>query len=198
MLVIGLTGLIGSGKSTVANIFANLGAHIVDTDVIAHKLTISGGQAIPEIRRIFGARVLNDDGSLNRQLMREAVFADSKLRLELERILHPMILKQVQVELSNCRNVPYCILVVPLLFRSKGYLELISRKIFVDCSHEKLVARLRVRSGFAPDMVEQILAGQVNRQLQLELADDVIENNGNFEELTQKVALLHEKYLLLR
>ncbi len=198
MLVIGLTGLIGSGKTTIANIFAKKGVHIVDTDLIAHQLTSTGGKALPFIRQVFGAGVFDSDGSLNRGKLRKIVFSDTDRRLELESILHPMIKAEAFSELNQNKHALYCIIVVPLLFKTQTYLELTKRNIFVDCEYKELVKRLKERSGLTQCEVDQILASQVVRERQIELADDIIENNGNIEELLLKVAQLHEKYMLLR
>ena len=198
MLVIGLTGLIGSGKTTIADLFAKKGVHIVDTDLIAHQLTSHRGKALPFIRKFFGEGVFNPDGSLNRAMLRKIVFSDTDKRLELESILHPMIKTEAISELNRNKHALYSIIVVPLLFKSKNYLELTKRNIFVDCEYKELVKRLRERSGLTQSEVDQILASQVMREKQIELADDVIENNGNIEELLFKVAQLHEKYMLLR
>lgn len=210
MLTIGLTGLIGCGKSTVANIFARLGAQIVDTDVIARQLTASGGEAIPLISQKLGEEAINPDGSLNRDLMRKLIFNNPQARVILEEILHPLILRQVKLELQSSReaiekeaNHPsrklgrkfYNILVVPLLFRSSEYQKLTDRNIFVDCEYKNLLSRLKERNGLTPKEIDQILHEQVRPERQLELADDVIENNGSVEELSDKVVILHKKYI---
>jgi dephospho-CoA kinase len=198
MLVIGLTGLIGSGKTTVANLFAQLGAKIIDTDVIAHQLTAKNGAALALISAEFGYEILNPAGELNRARLRELVFNDDQQRERLEQLLHPLIFAAVQQEMLVLNNPSYIMLVVPLLFRSPKYLALTKRNIFVDCDYLQLVQRLAVRSNLTQAQVDAILAQQVNRAEQLALADDIIENNGDTQNLIAAVKSLHQQYLLLR
>ena len=198
MLVIGLTGLIGSGKTTVANLFAQLGAKIIDTDVIAHQLTAKNGAALALISAEFGHEILNSAGELNRSRLRELVFNDDQQRERLEQLLHPLIFAAVQHEMLLLNNPSYIMLVVPLLFRSPKYLALTKRNIFVDCDYLQLVQRLAVRSNLTQAQVDAILAQQVNRAEQLALADDIIENNGDTQNLIAAVKSLHQQYLLLR
>ena len=198
MLVIGLTGLIGSGKTTVANLFAQLGAKIIDTDVIAHQLTAKNGAALALISAEFGHEILNPAGELNRSRLRELVFNDDQQRERLEQLLHPLIFAAVQQEMLLLNNPSYIMLVVPLLFRSPKYLALTKRNIFVDCDYLQLVQRLAVRSNLTQAQVDAILAQQVNRAEQLALADDIIENNGDTQNLIAAVKSLHQQYLLLR
>ena len=196
--VIALTGLIGSGKSTVAGLFAAYGARIIDTDVIAHQLTAAGGSAIEALCAHFGDKYINLDGSLNRQLIRELVFRMPSLRTALEEILHPRILAQVKLELAENTAAAYSILAVPLLFRSKNYCELSWRSIFVNCEYAQIVQRLQQRSALKPAQIDAILAQQVAPSRQLELADDVIHNNSDIAALAEPVSILHNCYLLLR
>lgn len=198
MLVMGLTGLIGSGKTTVANLFAQLGAKIIDTDAIAHRLTAKNGVALKQIVAAFGCDILDSSGELNRARLRELVFSDELQRERLEQLLHPLIFAAVQQEMLAANDASYIMLVVPLLFRSPKYLALTQRNIFVDCDYPQLVQRLAVRSNLTPAQVDAILAQQVNRAEQLALADDIIENNGDTQSLTAAVKCLHQQYLLLR
>lgn len=196
MMVIGLTGLIGSGKTMVANLFAKLGVPIIDTDLIAHQLTTPNGVAIMPLCAEFGMEILDGHGKLRRDYLREIVFTDVTKRQRLEQILHPLIFAQVQTELSLVGNAAYAIVVVPLLFRSPKYLQLTQRNIFVDCNYDLLLQRLAQRSNLQPNQVDAILEQQVSRKQQLELADDIIENNGDIESLSIMVKNLHQKYLL--
>lgn len=196
MKIIGLTGLIGSGKTTVANLFAKLGAIVIDTDLIAHQLTALDGAALSPLCAEFGAEILDVHGKLRRDYLRKIVFNDEIKRQSLEQILHPLIFAQVQVELSLASHANYVILVVPLLFRSPKYLQLTERNIFVDCNYALLLQRLAERSDLDQNQVDAILLQQVSRERQLELADDIIENNGDAESLFIKVKRLHEEYLL--
>lgn len=195
-IVIGLTGLIGSGKSTVAELFADRGAGVIDTDVIAHQLTAANGIALPAIQREFGDAMVDSAGVLDRIRLREIVFNDNDSHQQLERLMHPLILAEVQNQLRNSYSACYVLLVVPLLFRAPDYLAITSRNIFVDTEYEILLKRLKQRSGLSQEMVDAILKRQVARNTQLELADDVIVNNSGMEELIPQIDQLHIQYLL--
>ncbi|AUR53082.1 dephospho-CoA kinase [Aquella oligotrophica] len=198
MKVIGLTGLIGSGKTTVANIFIRHGVKVIDTDQIAHDITASNGIAIPMIIKQFGARYIDNSGALSRDKMRELVFGDESAREELEKILHPIIFDEVNRQIAAFNVESYLILMVPLLFKSPRYLKITSRNIFVDCNYDAIVSRLKARNNFTQHQVDNILATQVTREKQMLLADDIIYNNGGIDNLEQQVNLLHEKYLQLK
>lgn len=198
MKVIGLTGLIGSGKTTVANIFIRHGVNVIDTDQIAHDITASNGIAIPMIIKQFGVRYIDNSGALFRDKMRELVFGDESAREELEKILHPIIFDEVNRQIAASNVESYLILMVPLLFKSPRYLKITSRNIFVDCNYDAIVSRLKARNNFTQIQVDNILATQVPREKQMLLADDIIYNNGGIDNLEQQVNLLHEKYLQLK
>jgi dephospho-CoA kinase len=197
-LVVGLTGGIGSGKSAAADEFARLGAAVVDTDAIAHELTGPGGQAVAEIRRIFGAEFISKSNALNREKMRELVFSDPAQRKRLEALLHPMIRAESERRIAAAlagRNAPYVVLVVPLLVESAGYRERVGRVLVVDCPEDLQVARVRQRSALGEDAVRRIIASQIQRESRLAAADDVIDNSGTIAAMQQQVRQLHEKYL---
>jgi dephospho-CoA kinase len=137
-MVIGLTGLIGSGKSTVARIFAERGAQVVDTDVIAHQLTIPNGFALPAIQQEFGSDLVNSGGVLDRVRLREMVFNDEALHQRLEKLMHPLILAETRSQLMNNSSACYSLVVVPLLFRAPDYLAITDRNIFVDTEYQEL------------------------------------------------------------
>lgn len=191
-MLIGLTGLIGSGKTTVANIFSDLGVKIIDTDIISHKLTSLQGEAIPFIDDAFEGVVVN--GVLNRGKLREIVFNDSSKHQQLESIMHPLIYEAVLSEIDIV-NFPYNILVVPLLFRSQKYIALTKENIFVDCPYELLLSRLNMRSNLSKKEVDAILANQVDRNTQLKMANDIIINIGDLDSLKLQVMALHAKYM---
>lgn len=200
MLIIGLTGLIGSGKSTVAEIFAKLGIKIIDTDQIAHQLTKTNQAGLIALVNHFGSSIITQKGELDRHQLRELVFNDETKRQELENILHPLIFNQVMMDLGNpeISEYSYVIIAVPLLFRSQKYLQLTQRNIFVDSDYELLLERLLKRSALKQEQVDAILAQQVDREQQIKLADDVIQNNGDLDELEQQVINLHHRYLKMR
>lgn len=198
MYVFGLTGLIGSGKTTVANIFAKFGISIVDTDIIAHQITSDNGAAIPAIINVFGSEYVTVEKSLDRDRMRGLVFNDSAARSKLENILHPIIFDEVIKQLAQVESANYSIVVVPLLFKSPRYLQMTHRNIFVDCDYDSIVIRLKTRNNFSKLQIDAILATQVSREKQMSLADDIIYNNGEISLLEQQVNILHEKYLQLK
>ena len=194
--VVGLTGGIGSGKSTVAELFVQHGAALVDTDVIAHQLTAPGGGAMPALVREFGPEVATADGALDRPAMRRMVFADPAARTRLEAILHPLI-RQVSAERCRAAAAPYVILAVPLLVESGTYRQRCDRVLVVDCPESLQVERVVARNGMSADEVRAIMAAQVSRQQRLAAADDVVSNDGDRAKLSDQINALHLKYLLL-
>ena len=192
---VGLTGGIGSGKTTISDLFAELGADIIDTDEIARELSRRGQPAVRQIERHFGPQVIANNGSLDRDRMRELVFSDPDARKALQRILHPLIRAEVKRRLAASRQ-PYALVVVPLLVESRGY-EFADRVLVVDCSEEQQIARVMQRSGLPRDQVEAIMATQANRKERLAAADDVINNDGAIAALRSQVEKLHHRYLTL-
>ena len=199
--VVGLTGGIGSGKSTVAEIFASLGVAIVDADAIAHELTGVGGAAIPEIRTVFGENLLRADGGLDRNAMRQQVFSDPEAKSRLEAILHPMIRRESEVRCLDehlaVLGAPYVLLVVPLLVESTLYRRRVNRILVVDCREEIQISRVMARSGLSMEEVRAIMATQVSRSERLAVADDVVPNNEGRESLNCQIEALHLRYLEL-
>ena len=196
-LVIGLTGGIGSGKSTVAEEFARLGAAIVDTDAIAHELTGPKGPAVPQIKNLFGEKAIGPDGAMDRQRMRDHVFADPEAKRRLEGLLHPMIREESRRRIAAVfqENAgAYVVHVVPLLVESGDYRGRVDRVLVVDCPEEQQVARVRER-GLSDRDARAILAAQAPRAARLAAADDVIDNGGTRDALLKQVAALHQKYL---
>jgi len=193
---IGLTGGIGSGKSTAADIFKELGAAVVDTDAISRELTAAGGAAMPEIRNQYGPEFIAPDGSLDRERIRRLVFGNAEARRKLEAILHPMIRTESRARVAAAR-APYVILVVPLLFESDAYLDLLKRVLVVDCSEERQIERAMRRSRISADEVRAIMASQLSRAARRARADDVIDNDGGMEALRRQVDEIHSEYLNL-
>ncbi|WP_246796660.1 dephospho-CoA kinase [Burkholderia perseverans] len=197
MLSIGLTGGIGSGKTTIANRFGERGASLVDTDAIAHRVTAPGGAAMPAIATQFGAAFVAVDGSLDRARMRELVFADNDARRRLEAITHPLIRAETEREASLARGA-YLIFVVPLLVESGTWRARVDRVLVVDCEVETQIARVMRRNGFAREQVEAIVARQATRAARLAAADDVIVNEAAPDAaLEARIDALHARYLAL-
>lgn len=194
--MVGLTGGIGSGKSAAADEFARLGASVVDTDVIAHRLTDAGGAAIPEIRRAFGDEILLASGAMDRDAMRERVFADPGVRKRLEALLHPMIRARSDREIAAAPG-PYVVHVVPLLVESGEYRSRVDRVLVVDCPEETQLARVQARSGLTEAQARAIVRAQASRTERLAAADDVIDNSTTLDSLRRQVTELHAKYTKL-
>jgi dephospho-CoA kinase len=195
MFSVGLTGGIGSGKSTVADLFAAQGVTIVDTDLIAHQITAPGGVAMPKIATEFGAAFVAPDGSLDRARMRTLVFADEVARRRLEAITHPLI----RTETERARRAAtglYVMLVVPLLVESGTWKTRVERVLTVDCSVETQISRVMRRNAFSREQVLAIMARQATREARLAAADDVIVNeDSSIDELRVQVEALHVRYL---
>lgn len=194
---VGLTGGVGSGKSTVADILADLGASIVDTDAIARTLTSPGGAAMAAISARFGTQAVTSDGALDRAAMRARVFADPAARQDLEAILHPLI-RAESLRLCDEATGTYVVLVVPLLAENlETYRLLMDRVAVVDCEPEQQVARTAMRPGVDEAQARAIVAAQASRAERLSIADDVIENLGDLASLRSRVEQLHELYATL-
>ncbi len=191
---VGLTGGIGSGKSAATERFAALGATIVDTDLIAHRLTAPGGAAIAAIRQAFGECVISADGSLDRGAMRARVFAEPAARQQLEAILHPLIRAESARQCLAAPG-PYVVMAVPLLVESGTYRQRCDRVCVVDCPEALQIERVRTRSGLDETQIRAIMAAQASREERLAAADDVIDNGGTLEALQQQVDRLHLRYL---
>ena len=191
--IVGVTGGIGSGKSTVAALFAALGAGVVDTDAISRQLTGPGGAAIPAIREKFGDDFINEDGSLSRTVMRERVFNHPPARKQLEAIMHGRIRDAVMAALEAASE-PYVLLVVPLLIEVGSYRPILSRVLVVDCEEENQINRASIRAGMTPTAVRAIMAAQTDRKTRLRVADDVIENNADLASLETVVRQLDRQY----
>ena len=191
---VGLTGGIGCGKTTVANMFAALGASLVDTDEIAHALTAPHGAAMPVIVQEFGAAFATPDGALDRGAMRALVFSDNTARHRLEAILHPRI-RDAAYAAAAIATGPYVIFVVPLLIESGTWRDRVERILAVDCPEQVQLARVMARNGMTEQQVRAIMATQVTRAERLAAADDVVVNDDGLDALGPQIAYLHEKYL---
>ncbi len=190
---VGLTGGIGSGKTTVANLFAAQGAGLVDADEISRRLTAPAQPAVAEIARKFGAQFIAADGSLDRTRMRNLVFTNATARKDLEAILHPLV-RQESTRQIVASTAPYVIVVVPLLIES-GARGRMDRILVVDCAPEIQISRVMGRSGLSRSEVLAIIAAQASRRQRLSEADDVIHNDDGLEMLSAQVNPLHLRYL---
>lgn len=194
--LVGLTGGIGSGKTQVSDGFAALGVPVIDADVVSRSLTEDGGEALPLIHEAFGASVFTRPGVLDRAALRERVFANEQAKIQLEAILHPLILQKIALQHASL-VATYAILSVPLLVEKKTYLSLCQRVLVVDCAEETQIKRVRARNGFSRDQVLRIMAQQASRSERLAVATEVIENEFDLAYLEQEVARLHQFYLTL-
>ena len=194
MFVVGLTGGIGSGKSTVSDLFAELGVPVIDTDLIARQLTVPGGDALKEIRDTFPDAVMRADGTLDRAVLRRIVFSDAAARKQLEAILHPRIRREVELRLKRL-HAPYAMIVIPLLVETNGYQDLLNRVLVVDCTEAQQIERTMARSKLSREEVVAILESQVSREQRMALANDVLTNMATLESLRTEVSMLHQRYL---
>jgi dephospho-CoA kinase len=191
---LGITGGIGSGKTSVSNFFAEFGASIIDTDVIAHELCKPNGMAMPLIKSNFGEDFIQADGAMNRSKMRELIFKDAQVKQQLESILHPLIRQQTELMATQSTGL-YAILVIPLLIESKKWVNRLDRILVIDCKEETQIQRVMQRNGFNREQVLQIMAAQVNRHERLQYADDLINTENDFATIRQQVEVLHKKYV---
>lgn len=196
---VGLTGGVGSGKSTVAAMLQQLGAGIVDADALAHELTRAGGAAIGALRNRFGAEALAADGALDRAWMRARVFGDSATRRSLEAVLHPMIrsLAQERGSALAAAGQPYVVFVIPLLVESGEWLDRVNRVLLVDCSEATQIRRASARPGLDEAAARSIITAQASRAERLAIADDVLFNEAPLADLESRVGRLHATYVRL-
>ena len=197
-LIVGLTGGIGSGKSTVADRLAVFGAALVDTDAIAHQLTSAQGAAMGQIAAAFGPSVVRADGALDRVAMRRLVFSDPAAKERIEAILHPLIRRESEALCRSAAAAPYVLLVVPLLVEaaaSASYRQRVDRILVVDCDEATQVSRVVARNGLSPAEVRAIMATQASRAERLAVADDVVFNGGDLDRLNAQLIALHRRYL---
>ncbi|QKG01216.1 dephospho-CoA kinase [Aeromonas hydrophila] len=194
MYVVAITGGIGSGKTTVANQFAELGIEVVDADIIAREVVEPGTPALAAIAAHFGADVIAPDGRLDRRQLRERVFTDPQAKGWLNALLHPLIRSEMQRQCAAARS-PYCLLVVPLLVENR-LTALANRVLVIDVDEATQIERTCRRDGVSREQAEAILAAQASRAERLAMADDVLDNqNGTPEAIKSRIFALHETYL---
>ena len=195
MFVVGLTGGIGSGKSTVAGMFAALEIDLIDADVAAREVVAPGTTALAEIVEHFGTDILMADGSLDRRGLRRIIFHQKQEKHWLETLLHPLIRRWLTQQISDRRSA-YCLLISPLLLET-GQAEMVDRILVVDVSVETQIARTLARDGGEESTVRAIIAAQIGRNQRLEHGDDIIDNDLPLQTLRQRVETLHQQYLTL-
>lgn len=198
MLLIALTGGIGSGKTTVSDIFKSKNIPVIDTDIIARQIVELGKPAYNEVIKVFGEKILNTDDNIDRQALRNIIFSSSEKRLQLEKILHPIIWGEVQNQLKSI-DAPYSIIVVPLLLENKGKIKPIkfNRILVIDTPEKVQIERAITRDNADESIIKKIMDNQVSRQERTAAADDIILNAENLDSLNTKISQLHEKYLQL-
>ena len=194
--VVALTGGVASGKSAVARRFESHGVHVYDADVAAREVVAPREPALAEIEFVFGTRVLDADGSLDRRVMRERVFADPDARRKLEAIIHPRVRAWLRRRVGMDRG-PYCMLAIPLLFENQDDYDWVDRVLVVDAPEALQVERLMRRDGVTREAAQRVLEAQSTRAQRIAIADDVILNDGEESALDARVAALHARYLEL-
>lgn len=195
MLIVGLTGGIGSGKSAASAIFEKLGIHVVDADVVAREVVEPGRPALATIAKQFGADILEESGNLNRTKLREIIFSDTNAKRWLEALLHPIIRSEIIRQLAQAKS-PYAILVSPLLFETDQH-TLCSRTLLIDAQEELQIERASKRDDSSIDGIKKIIAVQMPRDIKQKHANDIILNDGSEEHLEHMVDLQHLRYLEL-
>ena len=194
MLILGVTGGIGSGKTAVTDIFSKLDIDIIDADLASRKAVFKGSSSLIKIQEKFGKDILLKDGNLNRAKLREIIFKDSKQKDWLEKLLHPQILQIIKDELEESKSL-YKILVSPLLFETGQY-QICDRTLLVDVSEDQQIQRTSKRDKVPSEQVKSIIKSQLSRLEKIELADDVVSNEGSLADLEEKIKALHTSYLI--
>ncbi len=192
-MIIGLTGGIGSGKTAVSETFEKLGITVVDADLASRVVVEKGKPCLEEIAKHFGDDILNENDELNRAKLREIIFNSDSEKLWLESLLHPAIAEQIKDEL-NASKSPYTILVSPLLLETNQR-DFCDKVLVVDVPIELQMERTTKRDGVSEDQVKSIIKSQINRDERLQLADEIILNEGSIEDLEMIVRDLHEKLI---
>ena len=193
MLVVGLTGGIGSGKTTVANGFSALGVPVIDTDQLARELVEPGQPALDEIIAVFGKDCITPDGQLKRARIRQQIYSNAGLKLQLEDILHPKIRQRIKTLLANLQE-PYCIVVIPLLLETHQT-DLVDRILVVDTPEKEQLTRVAARDSLSDNTIMAIMQSQADRNTRLQAADDIIVNDRDLESLTERILELHTSYM---
>lgn len=206
MLIVGVTGGIGCGKSLVASMFAELGVTVIDVDQVNRQISRAGQPCFQAIVQHFGEQVVGADGELNRKLLRQLIFEDAEQRKILESILHPAIYDHCQQQLQQLAQAqdlatadqttaPYVLILVPLLFEQVHFAKLVQRSLLIDCPESLQIQRVCQRDQISEQQALAIIHAQMSRQQRLSMTDDVIVNDGELAKLQQQVQQLHQFYL---
>jgi len=195
MFIIGLTGGIGSGKSAAAKILKELGLKVIDLDQITHELMSPGELGYIEIKKEFGEKYIDTKGAIDRKLLREEIFSSFDLKKRIESILHPIIFKECNKQLSLLKHEKYIVLVIPLLFETKNYISLIDESLLIDCDLETQIERVIKRDKVSKALANKIIKNQMNRQEKQLLADKVILNDGNINHFKTQLDSYYKKLL---
>ncbi len=195
MLKVGLTGGIGSGKSAVSRLFAELGVPIIDADIIARQLVEPGQYALRKLADAFGDAILNADGALNRAKLRQLAFSDPQMKQQLDAIMHPLIYQEIENQVARLECL-YCVLVIPLLLETQQT-QLVDRVLVVDCPPGIQLQRVLERDNVSKEQARAIIATQADRVKRLACANDIIDNSKTWTSLAEQVKNLHNSYLLL-
>jgi len=197
MFTVALTGGIGCGKSEATQAFSKLGVPVVDLDTIAHQLTAAKQPLIDTIIAKFGQSYVTEEGAIDRNKMRRLVFDNESARHDLNAILHPAIYQEAVKQLQMHADAPYAVLAIPLLDNDSPYMSVINRILVIDCDEVTQLKRVKQRNQLDNIQIKKIIQTQMPKQARLTMADEFIENNGNIEELRQKISVLHHKMVKL-
>jgi len=193
MFIIGLTGGIGSGKSAAAEILKELGLKVIDLDLITHELMRPGELGYIEIKKEFGEKYIDTKGALDRKLLREEIFSSFDLKKRIESILHPIIFEECNKKLNILKHEKYIVLVIPLLFETKNYINLVDESLLIDCDLETQIERVIKRDSISKTLANRIIKNQMNREKKQLLADKVILNDGNINHLKTQLDSYYKK-----
>ena len=193
VLTIALTGGIGSGKTSIASIFKSLGVPIIDSDTISKEIILPGKPCFKDIVNEFGEEILTDKGTIDRYKLRDIIFNNDKARIKLENITHPIIFKNIDIQISLI-NYPYCLVIVPLLVETKST-ERFDRILVIDALESLQFERIVKRDDISPILIKKIIKTQAKRKERLRYANDIIVNNGKIMNLNKSINTLHKKYL---
>ena len=193
VLTVALTGGIGSGKTSIASIFKSLGVPIIDSDTISKEIILPGKPCFKDIVNEFGEEILTNKGTIDRYKLRDIIFNNDKARIKLENIIHPVVFKNIDTEISLI-NYPYCLVIIPLLIETKST-ERFDRILVIDALESLQFERIVKRDDISPILIKKIIKTQAKRKERLRYANDIIVNNDTIMNLNKSINTLHKKYL---